>query len=107
VAWHINLACAQEELDGVKGTVVGFYVFPYCAPEDVMFVLKWTLKSLGTIKGSEHDTADSANGRGFSKFFSLDATSAGGGWDEAEWAAAGLPESGELQLILRVHSVGS
>jgi hypothetical protein len=32
--------------------------------------------------------------------------SAGGGWDEAAWVAAGLPVSGELQLSLHMHSVG-
>jgi hypothetical protein len=30
---------------------------------------------------------------------------AGDGWDEAAWAAAGLPASGDLLLQLHVHSI--
>jgi hypothetical protein len=33
--------------------------------------------------------------------------SAGGGWDEAAWAAKGLPTSGELEITLHMHNVAA
>jgi hypothetical protein len=45
-------------------------------------------------------------GYGYNDFFVF-AMSAGGGWDEAAWAAKGLPPSGALEITLHMHSVGA
>ena len=42
---------------------------------------------------------------GFDKLF-VPEPMAAGGWDEAAWAAAGLPTSEDMLLQLQIHSVG-
>jgi hypothetical protein len=42
---------------------------------------------------------------GYTEFFDALPPMAGDGWDEAAWAAAGLPTTGEMLLQLHMHIV--
>jgi hypothetical protein len=45
-----------------------------------------------------------SSSRGYVKYLQLPSMR-GDGWDDAVWAAAGLPTSGDLLLTLCVHSL--
>jgi hypothetical protein len=105
VAWQLNLALSQVEADGVIGTTVGLFVLPQSGASGVSKVFSCTVGGPGT---SRTFTCDGwLAGVGYPDIFKLGPMSAGGGWDEAAWAAKGLPTSGVLELTLHMHSVGS
>jgi hypothetical protein len=109
-AWTLWLDCQQDQKDGVRGTDVVLYAVPKDAAlmfgGDVFIVFSCTLAC--SSLGKSLDVVCSGNyvGRGCGDFFGLGLMSKGGGWDEAAWAAKGLPMSGLVELSLHMHSVG-
>jgi hypothetical protein len=108
------MQCRQLELMGreqPRGTTVGLLAVPkdglLVFGGDVFLVFKCTLAC--STNGTTHfiDCPGTSHGQGRQDFFVIGPMAAGGGWDEAAWAAKGLPVSGELQLSLTMHSVGS
>jgi hypothetical protein len=105
LSWQIVVECAQQERDGVRGTLVGVKTYAENAPDGMFCVYSCTLASGGISRhmscgGSIHE-------EGFANFFTMDPMVDCGGWDEAAWAAKGLPTSGELEITLHMHSVGA
>lgn len=95
----------QEVEGGVSGTVVGvFATLSELLPDDVLHVYSCTLSCNGKSIEVTCSGVQAPAGRGLPNFFELPPMSAGGGWDEAAWAAAGLPVAGELLLSLHMHN---
>jgi hypothetical protein len=99
LAWQLKVLCVQQ--DG--GTVVGLYAQPWKLSADMWYKCKFTVTWEG-VEASSRGTPTTVC-RGFEDFFGLGPMAAGG-WDEAAWAAKGLPTSGETLLQLHVHCVG-
>jgi hypothetical protein len=98
LAWQLRVKCSQVEC----GTVVGIYVLPHFRTYDVFYKCKCTLCWCG-VKCRTRGTP-TASYWGYPNYFSLQPMAAGG-WDDAAWAAKGLPTSGEMLLQLHMHSV--
>jgi hypothetical protein len=109
-AWTLWLDCQQNQKDRVRGTDIVLNAVPKDAElmfgGDVFLVFSCTLTCSSLGISSCLDCPGSYMGRGRCDFFGLGLMSEGGGWDEAAWAAKGLPTSGEVELSLHMHSVG-
>jgi hypothetical protein len=105
LSWDIEVMCTQQERDGVRGTLVGVYAHDHGGPPDVFYVFSCTLAS-GSVSRSISCCGD-LHEQGWANFFTMEPMVEGGGWDEAAWAAKGLPTTGELELSLHMHSVGA
>jgi hypothetical protein len=106
LSWSLQVGCRPTE-QGTQGTTVGLYAVPHEAIRmlglDTLLVFSCSISCLGIT----HELACRGNHVGIGRaFFTLD-MSAGGGWDEAAWAAEGLPTSGELEITLQMDSVGA
>jgi hypothetical protein len=110
-AWTLMLQCSQAGDTGARFTVVGLYARPGNSPHmfgnGVFLSWKCTLACTAAAISSVAECHGSSTGYGFEDFLQLRFKSADGGWDEAAWAAKGLPVSGEIELSLHMHSVGS
>jgi hypothetical protein len=107
VSWSLRLGCSPKVTSAARGTAVGLYAVPHEPPMmlggDTLVVFECSI----SCHGITHEVACTGayRGRGYGDFFQL-VMSAGGGWDEAAWAAKGLPTSGELEVTLHMQSVG-
>uniref|UniRef100_A0A383VHZ1 Uncharacterized protein n=1 Tax=Tetradesmus obliquus TaxID=3088 RepID=A0A383VHZ1_TETOB len=101
-AWRLKVECKQE----AGGTVVGVYAGPVAAevPAGFYYTFESTVSWQGVQKAVKQPCTKGA-GWGYEDWFDLQPMAAGGGWDAAAWAAAGLPTAGEMLLELCVHSV--
>jgi hypothetical protein len=90
---------------GDGGTVVGLYVRGQSVPEDMFYRLSCKISWDGVRKSMRDSCLRGGQSRGFEKYSPKLAPMAGDGWDEAAWAAAGLPTSGDMLLQLHVHDV--
>uniref|UniRef100_A0A383W9A1 BACK domain-containing protein n=1 Tax=Tetradesmus obliquus TaxID=3088 RepID=A0A383W9A1_TETOB len=101
VGWRLVVDCVQQE----GGTVVGLYAGPVLAevPNGVYFRFRATASWSG-VQINWRSNCLNYEVYGDKNYFQLQPM-AGGGWDEAAWAAAGLPTAGEMCLELCLHSV--
>jgi hypothetical protein len=103
VGWRLMVQCTQDN----GGTVVGAYAGPVASdmPASMYFKFECSI-SWGSVKRtlSSCDTSRLPN-KGYRSFFRKLRPMAGDGWDDAVWAAAGLPAAGDMLLELCVHSV--
>jgi hypothetical protein len=92
----------QVENGGVK---LGVYYMPGSLPSDMLYTGKFRLQveSFDTRVSSLQKPLPGNRTRGWADFFSLGPMA--GGWDEAAWAAKGLPTSGQLTIKLTVSDV--
>jgi hypothetical protein len=102
--WQMTVRCEQDVEDGERGTVVWLGVTLSELPADeLMRVYRCTIVCNGKNRELACPTAHDFASCGYW----LDvAIMPDGGWDEAAWAAEGLPTSGELLLSLQMHSLG-
>jgi hypothetical protein len=104
--WAWGAAASCELLD--SGIKVQLHMKPHGVPKGIYFRCSYT-----TVVGEVALPQVHRQLLGSSQHvISISLTSAvglpwmkGDGWDEAAWAAAGLPTTGDLLLRLRVHSV--
>uniref|UniRef100_A0A383WH17 BACK domain-containing protein n=1 Tax=Tetradesmus obliquus TaxID=3088 RepID=A0A383WH17_TETOB len=109
--WQLYVQCVQQG----GGTVVGLYAGP--SPGQLSRYMWYKCRFTVTWGGeqpllcsrwsgsSNAAPTPGSRSRGFDKLFELDPMTVGG-WDEAAWAAARLPTSGDMLLQLHIHSVG-
>jgi len=92
-----------------RGSRVGLFAVPQNVPQDTFFSYSFLLtvpsgypEPAGfTSSATSSVEQGGLEGYGFCDFFGLGAMA--GGWDEAAWAAKGLPTSGQLPITLTVH----
>ena len=104
LVWGIRLDCDWDEHAG--GTKVGLFAMQKNAPTATYCRFRYTLFVAG---------ADACRSRGYSILLQHDegygspdifvGKPMAGGWDEAAWAAAGLPASGHVKVKLVVSDV--
>jgi hypothetical protein len=110
VAWRMRIVCEPK---GGEKCLIGGYA-DIVGPDNIFYAVHVTLSckqgGVGGAAGSrvQHELKTpllrSVIGYGDDDFFGLGAMGCGG-WDEAGWAARGLPTEGELELEMVVHSV--
>jgi hypothetical protein len=100
LAWGLSLHCKQRE----GGTVVGPFAGARDMPHGMYYQYSYTVSWGGKTRSIAGQCIAAGTMRGFRNYFPELAPMAGDGWDEAAWAAAGLPTSGEMLLQLHVHS---
>jgi hypothetical protein len=102
LAWRMTVVCEQAG----GGSRVGLYLGPAGAemPAGMYYRVKYTVSWPGAQKTISSQAIAWRSMRGNSNIFKLQPM-AGDGWDDAVWAAAGLPTSGEMLLELCMHSV--
>jgi hypothetical protein len=108
VSWSLRVGCYPlAGANAAQGTAVGLYAVAH-EPQlmlglDTLLVFQCRI----SFHGITHVLACQGHHVGVGReFFTFD-MSAGGGWDEAAWAAKGLPTSGELEVTLHMLSVGA
>jgi hypothetical protein len=110
-AWRLLLVCEQAHDNGERVTKVGLYATPGKSSrmfgDDVVVVWKFTIACTSAGIIHELQCPGSCSDYGLDNLFDVRVKSEAGGWDEAAWAAKGLPVSGEVELTLRMLSVGS
>jgi hypothetical protein len=102
VGGRLQVQCVQKE----GSTVIGVYAGPVPSdvPGNTYFRFKCTV-TWGNVKHTWISACDkNSSSRGYVKYLQLPSMR-GDGWDDAVWAAAGLPTSGDLLLTLCVHSL--
>jgi len=92
-----------------QGCLVGLFAVPANVPKDAYCKYSFTLSIPNQPPGHAGCTTTSPvlpgdRGYGYRDFFDLGTMA--GGWDEAAWAAKGLPTSGQLAITLTIHGVG-
>uniref|UniRef100_A0A383WGT3 BACK domain-containing protein n=1 Tax=Tetradesmus obliquus TaxID=3088 RepID=A0A383WGT3_TETOB len=98
-AWQMVVECKQA----AGGTVVGLFVGPRQQHPDIWYKCNFTATWCGLRQPCRGPV--STVSRGLVNVLEM-APIAGGWGDDAVWAAAGLPTTGETLLQLHVHSVG-
>jgi hypothetical protein len=97
MSYDINVECSPKE----GGSCIGVFGRATNAPCDLFWSFDMTMRAPGLAR-----TVSSRMGRGagygWRDFFDLPAMA--GGWDEAAWAAKGLPTSGTLPITLTVSA---
>jgi len=87
-----------------QGAQLGLFVRTRNTPPDTFYSCSFTISTCQRSKHRDASLAHGHAGKGWSDFFKLGTMA--GGWDEAAWAAKGLPTSGQLPITLTVHGVG-
>jgi hypothetical protein len=109
VSWSLQLRCHPKATSGAHGTGIVLDVVPHephlMVGVDTLLVFTCSISCHGITQVKA--CPGSYFSFGFVDFFKLGIMSAGGGWDEAAWAAKGLPTSGELEITLHMLSVGA
>jgi hypothetical protein len=110
VAWRMRIVCEPK---GSEKCLIGGYA-DIVGPDNIFYAVHVTLSckqgGFGGAAGSrvQHELKTpllrSVIGYGDDDFFGIGAMGCGG-WDEAGWAARGLPTEGDLELEMVVHSV--
>jgi hypothetical protein len=102
VAWRLKITCKQGE----GGTMVGLYAGPMRldVPASVHFKFKCSVVWQNAKRTLSSACLKGSSGWGYANYFKLQPV-AGDGWDEAVWAAAGLPAAGDMLLELCVRNV--
>jgi hypothetical protein len=100
----IAFALSAEFTPHDAGCEVGLFAYAANLPEDGYYSFYYQIESAGTVNKGWSPVMPTYIGFGLQDFFSLGAMA--GGWDEAAWAAKGLPASGLLQVQLTVTKVG-
>lgn len=102
--WGLQLQAKWEESGGV---LVGLFVVPKNAPADVWYKFKAEITLAGhpQLAATSHTlnlgfALGHKQGWGLQDCFGTGAMA--GGWDEAAWAAAGMPSEGDLTITMRV-----
>jgi hypothetical protein len=105
VAWQLKVKCKQRG----GGTTIGLCEGP--EPSDVPGSIYYKFDSTVSWLGDKHicmrilvSPPVKRHSCGYSNYFKLQPMG-GDGWDDAVWAAAGLPTAGDTLLELCVHSV--
>uniref|UniRef100_A0A383VJQ4 BACK domain-containing protein n=1 Tax=Tetradesmus obliquus TaxID=3088 RepID=A0A383VJQ4_TETOB len=107
VAWRLGVRCKPHQpRNGAAGVRIGLLAESCEAPHDIFRAFSATFGCRGARSRKATCDDGSVSGCGPSNFFRVGTMSAAGGWDEAAWAAKGLPTAGELLLSLHMHSVG-
>jgi hypothetical protein len=107
VVWRMQVHVQMQRRNGVSGVTVGLYLGPGGgAARNVFRMYSGTLECASARRATLRCDQGNLHGRGYPDFFRVGLMSEGGGWDEATWAAKGLPTSGEVELSLHMHSVG-
>jgi hypothetical protein len=89
---------------GEKGAKIGLYLMPQNVPRGAIYSCSFSAVVHGGRSNSITTPMLASNtGRGWPDFFDVGAMA--GGWDEAAWAAEGLPTSGELIMTATITSV--
>jgi hypothetical protein len=104
IGWGMELQCAWDS--SKKGTTVGLYTLATSLPAGSFCRCTFSLScAAATIsyQGTEY-IGGVGDAMGWRDFFGLGPMS--GGFDEAAWAAKGLPTTGSLKLRLTVKDVG-
>jgi hypothetical protein len=113
---HIDSPCISPPLGGLAwlprlwfkqqngGTVIGLSAGPKDMPDGMFYHLDCTVSWGGNTRSLKVACVKAGAKRGYTRYFPKLPPMAGDGWDEAAWAAAGLPTSGEMLLELHVHS---
>jgi hypothetical protein len=100
-AWQLLLICGQQG----GGTIVRLGVLPVGAPTEFANELCYKCRFSIQCGGRTLHSMSSGTPR-FAHFAEIPVgPMTDGGWDEAAWAAAGLPLEGDAVLQLQVHSV--
>jgi hypothetical protein len=109
MAWRVIAECKWNvEGSGVK---VCLYSEPIGCPSsdaDVLYIQRFTLTCQGICRTNKSTPIYLRRNWGNVDFFDIGVMSgggAGGGWDEAAWAAKGLPTEGELEVQLTMQEV--
>jgi hypothetical protein len=109
VAWRMRIVCEPK---GGEKCLIGGYA-DIVGPDNIFYAVHVTLSCKQPNGGAagggvQHELKTpllrSVIGYGDDDFFGLGGMGCGG-WDEAAWAARGLPTDGELELEMVVHSV--
>jgi hypothetical protein len=109
MAWRVFAKCKWVSVS--SGVEVGLFAQPTGYPssdDDVWYIQKLTLTCQGICITGESSPIDLRSGWGDVDFFGIGVMSGGGavgGWDEAAWAAKGLPTEGELEVQLTMQEV--
>jgi hypothetical protein len=101
LACVLSFKCKQRN----GGTIVGLFTEPKNMPRGVFYKYECTVSWGSGGWSAAASCVESGSLRGHSANLLPLAPMAGDGWDEAAWAAAGLPTSGEMLLQLHLHSV--
>jgi hypothetical protein len=107
--WRVMAEC-DWKVEG-SGVQVRLFTDPTGCPVSDAYVLcmqGFTLTCQGTCIIEESLPIDLRNGWGDDDIFGIGVMSGGGavgGWDEAAWAAKGLPTEGELEVQLTMQEV--
>jgi hypothetical protein len=103
LSWELMIECVFDKAWHGAGSRLGVYCVPRNLPKGTYATCSYQLQY--TISSPTH-TLDAVldrlqtGGQGWRDFFDLGVMA--GGWDEAAWAAKGLPSHGTLQLKLKV-----
>jgi hypothetical protein len=107
--WRVMAEC--DWIVDSSGVKVGLFAQPTGYPSsdaDVLCMQGFTLTCQGICKTEESKPMDLSYAWGNHDFFGIGVMSGGGavgGWDEAAWAAKGLPTEGELEVQLTMQEV--
>ena len=104
VSFRVLLQCIWDAT--AQGSTVGMFVTPVNIPVGAFCSMSCSLECEQFQNGPhfpQGHVLTGYNGKGWRDYFSTGAMS--GGWDEAAWAAKGLPTTGELQFTLSITSV--
>jgi hypothetical protein len=99
--WELLLSCRQAT---TGGSSVGLYLQPLNAPQGTFWGAHVTIAVAGCPAFSQEVIVQAPCLSGTSDFFKPGPMA--GGWDEAAWAAKGLPTSGKLVVAGTVSNVG-
>jgi hypothetical protein len=98
-AYDMTLECKPNG----SSCFIGFFNAPADVPNDLCWSCKFTFSASGTYGRTVSTSMYAASSHwGNTNFFQL--PSMAGGWDEAVWAARGLPTSGTLPITLTVFA---
>jgi hypothetical protein len=87
-----------------QGAAIGLYVMPQKVPKGAFYSCSFKVDVHGGPQRSTTTPMLAGNtGFGWSDFFEVGTMA--GGWDEAAWAAEGLPTSGELVITATITGV--
>lgn len=110
IRWKMLLDADWKALTGLPGSSgvrIDLSAMPKGLPGDVFckcsYQLGWNAGALSKSQPVDHIRVEGCTGPMCSDFFGVGVMS--GGWDEAAWAAAGLPD-GQLTLQLKVLALG-
>jgi hypothetical protein len=101
MAWRPRFELLND-LEG--GVLLGLFAGPVDVPANMFYKFSYNLTCQGVARNGTSGFTKDSRSCGWANFFDLGPMA--GGWDEAAWAAKGLPATGEVMVQLVVCSVG-